>query len=56
MIGKGEGGALTNYWLVGIAASAATLLCITLVEWVKPAEEPAARVETEVTSLAESSL
>lgn len=56
VIGKGEGGALTNYWLVGIAASAATLLCITLVEWVKPAEEPAARVETEVTSLAESSL
>ncbi|MFN3394490.1 MAG: MFS transporter, partial [Candidatus Thermochlorobacter sp.] len=56
VIGKGEGSALTNYWLVGIAASAATLLCIAFVEWIKLAEAPIARMEPKVASLAESSL
>ena len=45
VIGKGHGQALTNYWVVGVFASLMTLLCIFLVEWIKPADAPASTDE-----------
>ncbi len=45
VIGKSHGQALTNYWVVDIFASLMTLLCIFLVEWIKPADAPASTDE-----------
>jgi predicted MFS family arabinose efflux permease len=54
LIGKGDGQALTNYWIVGIIASLMTLFCVWLVERVQPADALTQTTEPAVTPFSES--